>query len=481
MNDFFDFILLKKRKSLLIFFIILFFSMTINSQARESELLVESVYSPEIPYVQQAVRYTLRLWRDSHLQQGYFLTPDIPDTILLEDEENEIRQVKRNGREYEVLEQKYFLIPQKSGEIKLPEPVFSSRKLFVKGETLTLKVKPRPQNFPRKKWLIAKAIHIEQKWMIPEHPLQTGEPLERTIIISGVGIIGAQLPKIQLIDKGFLISENGSISSAEDALTVQDFFDNSHHSVNNGELYGQRTQKIRYIAAKPGNYSIPDITVFWFNSESGEIKEELIPGRLISVEQGLILNDHKIYVKPEKNSRETLFYYEVFYSEILSKFKNIERDTIYTMLIFTAIIFLLFLLQKKYRQLNNVFNLIQMLFQSRVLKTYHIYKLQLRLKKACKQSDYFQIKTILLEWAKVQFPEHSILNLVSLSSMTQSKTIIESLSQIDRSLYGISSMKTIDSKTRSVLVNFMRTANKPKIHDNKLLQLPQMWQRQSGR
>ncbi|RKZ91329.1 MAG: hypothetical protein DRQ43_10230, partial [Gammaproteobacteria bacterium] len=354
-------------------------------------------------------------------------------------------------------------------------------KLFVKGKTLTLKVKPRPQSFSQKNWLIAKAISIEQKWTIPEHPLQAGEPLERTIIISGVGIIGAQLPKIQLIDNDSAISENGSLSSAEDALTVQDFFDNSHHSVNNGELYGQRTQKIRYIAAKSGNYSIPDITIFWFNSESGEIEEELIPGRLLSVEQGLILNDYKNYVKPEKNSRETFFYDEVFYNEILSKFKNIEWETVYTTLIFTTIILLLFLLERKYRQLNNAFNLIWMLFQSRALKTYQIYKLQLRLKKACKQSDYYQIKTILLEWAKIQYPEQSILNLVSLSAMTQSKSIIESLSQIDRYLYGNSSIKTIDSKTKLTLVNFMRTANKLKIQDNKLLQLPQMWQRQSGR
>ena len=95
----------------------------------------------------------------------------------------------------------------------------------------------------------------------------------------------------------------------------------------------------------------------------------------------------------------------MFYNEILSKYKNIERDTIYTTLIFTAIILILFLLKRKYRHLNNVFNLIRMLFQSRVLKTYQIYKLQLRLKKACKQSDYFQIKTILLEWAKIQYPE----------------------------------------------------------------------------
>ena len=475
MKDFFYLIYFKKRKFLLII-IIVFFNMMITIQAQEPELFVESVYSPETPYVQQAVRYTLRLWRDSHLQQGYFLTPDIPDAILLEDEEYKIKQVKKNGQEYEVLEQHYFLIPQKSGEVKLPEPVFSSRELFVKGKALTLDVKPRPQGFSQKNWLIAKAIHIEQKWTIPERPLQVGEPLERTIIISGVGIMGAQLPKIPLIDKGSLISDNHSPFSAEDALIVQGFFDNTYHSVNNGELYGQRTQKIRYIADKSGNYSIPEIVISWWNSESGEIEEELIPGRLISVEQGLILNNHKRFVKSEKIPHETLFYYK-----ILSILKSIERELVYITLIFTLIIWILFLLERKYGQLNNALNYIRNLFQSRTLNAYQSYKLQLRLKKACEQSDYFQIKTILLEWAKIQYPEQSLLNLVSLSAMTQNKTIIESLSEIDRHLYGNSSMKIVDSKTKSSLVYFIQTPDKLKNPDNKLLKLPQMWQHQSGR
>ena len=463
---------------------LLVFSITINSQAQEQnqeqeKLFIESLYSPEMPYVQQAVRYTLRFWRDSHLQQGYFLTPDIPDAILLEDKENEIRQVKKEGQEYEVLEQHYILIPQKSGEIQLPEPVFSSRELFVKGKPLSLNVKPRPHSFFQKNWLIAKAIYIEQKWMIPERPLQAGEPVERTIIINGIGIMGAQLPKVQATDSDSLKFEKGSLSSTEGALTVQKFFDNSHHSVSNGELYGQRTQKLRYIPTASGNYSIPEISFLWWNSESGEIEKELIPGRLISVEQGVIHNEHKSLRKVEKNNHKTPFYYA-----ILSKLKNIERKTIYTTLLFSAIILLFFLLQKKSMQLKNAFNHIRNLFQtmllSRGLNAYQNYKLQLRLKKACQQSDYVQIKTILLEWAKIQYPEHLFLNLVALSAMSQSETIIDSLAQIDRYLYGNSAIKKVDSKTKSSLVNFIRTSSKPKISNNKLLQLPQMWQHQSG-
>lgn len=476
MNDFMQLFVNKVRKHFSVwFFVILIFSTTDNVQAQNPELFIESVYSPEAPYVQQPVRYTLRLWRDSHLQQGYFLTPDIPDTILLEDKENETRLIKKNGQEYEVLEQHYFLIPQKSGEITLPAPVFSSRNLFVKGKMLTLNVKPRPQSFSQKNWLIAKAIHIEQKWMFPEQALLVGEPVERTIIIKGVGIMGAQLPKIPLIDGVPLISENRSTASAKGILTVQNFFDNSLHSINKGELYGQRTQKLRYIADKPGKYSIPEITILWWNSQSEEIEKELIPGESFSVEQGTPLNNYKSFAKSEKNSQETSFYYE-----LLLKLKNIKWETLYTTLIVSSIIVLLVLLEKKYKRLNNVFNIIRSLFQTRLLNAYRTYKLQFRLKKACNHNDCFQVKSILLEWAEIQYPDQSFLNLVSLSAMTQSQAITESLSKIDKCLYGNSAMKIIDSQTQSSLVSFVRTSNTLTIPNNKWLQLPQFWPHQSG-
>jgi len=460
MTDLFCIIFLKKTKLFLLVSMTLFFSITTALHAQQPELFIESVYSPEKPYVQQAVRYTIRLWRDSHLQQGYFLTPDIPDTILLEDQQHEIRQVKKNGREYEVLEQHYFLIPQTSGVIKIPEPVFSSRELFVKGKALSLNVKPRPQNFLHKNWLIAKAIQIEQMWTIPERPLQTEEALERTIIIKGVGIVGAQLPKITL-------TEHASLASAEDMLTEQNFFDNTAHSVKNGELYGQRSQKIRYIAAKPGIYTIPETTIFWLNSDSGEIEKELIPGRLISVEQGVVINKNKKFVKPDKNIQKT-----THYNEILSILNTIERQTFYIILLLSMII----LLRRKYRQLNIFLNHLQHI----MIKSYHIYKLQRRMHKACKQSDYFHIKAVLLEWAIVLYPERKLLTLVSLSALTENKSIRKTLAHIDRGLYGNSKRQTIDSKTRANLMSFMRTVNKRKNPDNKLQHLPQLWQHHSG-
>lgn len=64
--------------------------------------------------------------------------------------------------------------------------------------------------------------------------------------------------------------------------------------------------------------------------------------------------------------------------------------------------------------------------------------------------------------------------------MTQSETIIESLAQIDRYLYGKLPIKSIDSKTKSSLVNFIRTSDKAKIPNTYLVQLPQLWQRPSG-
>ncbi|MCP3671417.1 MAG: protein BatD, partial [Gammaproteobacteria bacterium] len=107
---------------------------------------IEVELEPKSVYVQSMVHYTIRLYRNSHLQRGYFMDQEIPDTVTEFSHDTPARYVTRAGREYELLERHYLLFPQRSGDITLPAAIFSSSNLFIQGTAPTLTVRPRPDS-----------------------------------------------------------------------------------------------------------------------------------------------------------------------------------------------------------------------------------------------------------------------------------------------------------------------------------------------
>ena len=107
-----------KRRHLLLFTLLL-----IDRASGSDQPSIEAFIEPDNPYVQQQMIYTLRLYRDSHLQRGYFLQPEVPNTLLVPLQPVPAARITRQGREYEVLEQSYLLFPQRSGRLQLPAPV----------------------------------------------------------------------------------------------------------------------------------------------------------------------------------------------------------------------------------------------------------------------------------------------------------------------------------------------------------------------
>ena len=74
--------------------------------------------TPEQPYVQSQVLYTLRLYRRVDIAQAELSEPELTDAVVEKLGEDSNYNTVVNGVSYLVTERKYAIFPQKSGVMK---------------------------------------------------------------------------------------------------------------------------------------------------------------------------------------------------------------------------------------------------------------------------------------------------------------------------------------------------------------------------
>lgn len=234
-----------------------------------AEPFIEIEVAPQQPYVQQQVTYTMRLYRDSHLQQGDFLRPENSDVLLRPLESSDPRPVLRDGRKMELLEQRWLLFPQRSGSLDLPPAVYSSRFLYVKSEPKILRVRPRPPGSGGFPWLVTPQLELSQRWSREAEKLQAGDQIERTVLIRASQITGAQLPALKLPEvAGFRIHRLPG--SRGEALI-------------DGVLWGERVERFLFVAESRSSSSLPPIELSWWNPLLDRRETSRLPGRFYSI------------------------------------------------------------------------------------------------------------------------------------------------------------------------------------------------------
>lgn len=224
---------------------------------------IEATVEPADPYVQQQVIYRVRLYRDSHLQQGDFLRPEIPDVLVRPAGSRGPYRVTRQGREMELLEETWLLFPQRSGSLKLPAPVFSGRDFYLRGKPLELDVKPRPPGSGEFPWLVTGALELRESWDGSLEGLERGERRLREIHIRAREVTGAQLPPLAL---------PGSPAFHLYRLPPQ-----VSETFEEGVLWGERRERFLYVARGEGQGTLPAVAVRWWDPGLEQARVKRLP------------------------------------------------------------------------------------------------------------------------------------------------------------------------------------------------------------
>ncbi|MEK9588658.1 MAG: hypothetical protein VW349_09480, partial [Gammaproteobacteria bacterium] len=267
-------------------------SVVAQSQAAKDRmqqiLFFETLVSEPVVYVQGQLIYTVRLYYADSIS-GDFPAPPAPADTIVEILVDEKRfETIFNNKRYYVLEKQYALFPQQSGELVLaPETfigtrgrggIFSSRErvsAVSKGHSIT--VKPQPPSFTGRSWLPAQAFSGEQVINLPDGLPKVGDPINRVIELKGVGISGALIPDITLL-------EPPGARVYLDQPVTEEFSDARGLSAESSITAG-------IVPTEPGELILEEIRIPWWNTVLDREEVVVLPQRTIQVLPAQLTSD----------------------------------------------------------------------------------------------------------------------------------------------------------------------------------------------
>lgn len=253
-----------------------------DNNVQMAPLFIDTEMDTEAPYVQAQVLMTLRIYHSVSLYDDSNLTGlEIPDTRV--ESLGAPRQYERviNGVRHGVIEVRYALFPQRSGELEIPSQLFSAttlqprdssspfsartgRLVQVRSPSIRLEVQPIPDDYPSDApWLPAKSLTVVQTWQPePDTELVSGESLTRSLSIEADGLGANQLPALGSLD-GLQVD---GLRQYADQPKLENVID------ENG-VRGKRNDSAALLVQKAGEFQLPEQTVYWWNTQTDELQQ----------------------------------------------------------------------------------------------------------------------------------------------------------------------------------------------------------------
>lgn len=256
-------------------------------------VFVEVTPSSNHAYVGQQLLYTVRLFFDLNLNSGSLADPHVDGAELRKLGNDADYQAVRNGHRYQVIERRYALTPQRAGSLTIPsiefqgeavEPgnpndpggFFNPGGLFGNTTPVTanspeakIDVQAPPANWGKTAWLPARSLTLSLGGLPSDDKITVGQPLNLRMRVEAQGVPGDALPELSLppIDGATVYPDQPSTTTRDD-----------------GEwLTGRRERNFAIFPQHAGTLTIPEITLTWFDVQSGQQRVATIPAHTLTV------------------------------------------------------------------------------------------------------------------------------------------------------------------------------------------------------
>jgi hypothetical protein len=253
-----------------------------RTQPREFFVTAE-VDNSEV-YLQQQIRYTVKIHLAGEIQRGSLSTPVLDGAVIEQLGEDKEYQELVNGVRYRIIERNFAILPQASGAFMIDGPVFQaevltstrqsfayfnrSRSINRVAPTQTIVVLPIPQDY-QYTWLPSERVEIAEEWQGDVEQLVQGEPITRTVTLTALGLIEEQLPNIEAqYHPDFKTYPEQAIK----ATVNQD-----------NRLIAQVVQSTAIIPGQTGTFVLPEIRVPWFDVINKQTQFAVLPARSVQV------------------------------------------------------------------------------------------------------------------------------------------------------------------------------------------------------
>lgn len=392
----------------------------------DRSLFLEVETDTKKTWVQSQILYTIRLFRNVTISNASLSQPETSDAdAIIEQLGDDVSyEAFRNGVRYDVIERRYAIFPQHSGQLQIKPIRFEGRlggrrSMFdafntggkikrSRSKRLLVDIDPIPTNADKRHWLPARQVSLHEEWSAPTADLQAGEPVTRTITIQAEGMMANFLPDITP-------TEHDSIKQYPDQPLTE-------NKIGKTGVVASKRIKIAMIPSVAGRYTLPEIKLPWWNSQTGRQEVSIIPAQTITVSGSTTTSNtnppaaEPIVEEPVSSDAS---------STTTSTVVQVDAGYWPWISLFFAGAWVLTLI---------------LLFRSRSSDTgasrpMPLKKLQAAVLQQCAANDAPACKDALLDWAKAAFPEQRIHNLMDIVPQVD-EAFAHAIRELNSALYG---------------------------------------------
>ncbi|HWD32530.1 BatD family protein [Pseudomonas caricapapayae] len=258
-----------------------------------------SLDQPEV-YVQAQAVLTLSIYHSVPLYDDSSLSPlQIANAKVEPLGESRTFEKVIEGVRHGVIEMRYAIYPQQSGDLNIPALVFSAtaaqndveqelnapragKQVQVNSTPLVLTVNPIPADYPANApWLPTSNLSLEEHWSPDPAQQQTqiGDSLTRTVTVQAEGLSSAQLPPLPA-------TEVTGLRRYPDQPQLR-------NQVNDRGLLGIREEREALVPTHSGSLEIPAQEVFWWNTREDHLEHSSLPARTLQIQDNPALSADK--------------------------------------------------------------------------------------------------------------------------------------------------------------------------------------------
>ena len=236
----------------------------------------------------------------------HFNLPEVNGAFLMQTDTTTIKLTENiDGESWQIIRYPLALYPQKTGELQIPsiDVRFSSSAGFnsaqksfeFKTTPLQITVSSPPGTNQQDLVITTPGFELDHSWQPHSGAAKTGDAITLTVTRHAEDISAMLLPPLPVF-------QAEGLEAYPQAPEIKD-------KTDRGDLTGERVDSIIWVVEQPGKYAIPGIRFQWWDPDSRELKQQIVPGLTLdvplsaTVETEMITGD-----KPRQSSNGYLWF-----------------------------------------------------------------------------------------------------------------------------------------------------------------------------
>jgi len=443
-----------------------------SPQTTDNSVTVEVETSKDTSYVQEQIIVTLRLYTTVGLN-GIDVQPlQVKDALVVNIDEKQY-QTKISGRPGAVVETRYAVFPQQSGELIIPSMLYQvsvnsgqrdlwdrfygngqNNVLRLRTDEQRINVLPAPTTVNAGDWLPALSVNLSEHWSTSITSLKVGEPITRSITIKADGLTAGQINPLQLAPIDGLTFYNDQAQTDD------------QKSANGVE--GSRIETIAIVPTKAGHFTLPEVKINWWDTKNNTLRTATLPAVYLTVGLG---DMSQLPATPVTATEEpTSVDINTDLNTIQPQQTVIKEKTplwLYATNLLTLIIAAFFALRfwQKNRELAAIYT-------TERNETYEVNQNENEawnnFKRTLADKNLTELRKALIAWAQIYWKNNSITSLQAVAAQINEPALVTELRKLDEAIFSTHTSAPDTEILLQLLANLRRSKHKKTADNDKL-------------